>query len=301
MIRLVPPCGDGASEVIDAYCASSLNTYIEACNEPAKSRLVGLSEELHLRYRSYTAGRGDPSQVGRSPFPRGATPPLDHGDFLYDRYRRSNDKLTEVFAAVSRSNAGACPYCGLRLRRKPRERAYDSDHYLPRSVFPEFSIHPLNLVECCDDCNDAKRSDYVDDNGHPLFLHPYFADCLCRRLLVASVRAVESVPSVEFSLDWDGLAMSDQRWLQRHVDRLEVLPRLADEVTPELVTMIQNSVGRPIVETRSLLSTISTEGLRVRPNDPRHVAIAGLAASGDLSDLVESAARSLHLLRTEAV
>ena len=39
-----------------------------------------------------------------------------------------------------------CPYCSQRLIKT-------LDHYLPKSIYPYFSVTPINLVPACRDCN----------------------------------------------------------------------------------------------------------------------------------------------------
>ncbi|MDI3236475.1 hypothetical protein QK289_15795 [Exiguobacterium antarcticum] len=57
--------------------------------------------------------------------------------------------VTEIIENQSLEHREYCPYCGL---DKPRT----IDHYLPKAIFPEFSIFPLNLIPCCNYCNQKK-------------------------------------------------------------------------------------------------------------------------------------------------
>ena len=67
-------------------------------------------------------------------------------------------------------NGERCPYCGI-LRQSPSAL----DHFLPRGVFPEYSILSKNLVYICERCNNkSHKGSLVNDNdGKRLFLHPY--------------------------------------------------------------------------------------------------------------------------------
>jgi hypothetical protein len=51
-----------------------------------------------------------------------------------------------------------CHYCGI-------NSISSIDHYLPKEVFPEFSVMALNLVPCCLECNNLKGSAHRGTEG----------------------------------------------------------------------------------------------------------------------------------------
>ncbi|SPK72692.1 Phage-related protein [Cupriavidus taiwanensis] len=59
-----------------------------------------------------------------------------------------------------------CPMCGTTLPRT-------FDHYMPAVKFPEFAVHPLNLVPCCATCNSTKDADWLTPAGARQYLHAY--------------------------------------------------------------------------------------------------------------------------------
>jgi 5-methylcytosine-specific restriction endonuclease McrA len=58
-----------------------------------------------------------------------------------------------------------CQYCTV----TPNESL---DHYLPQSTYPEYSIHPRNLVPCCKTCNGYKSNTFLI-NGQRQFINYY--------------------------------------------------------------------------------------------------------------------------------
>jgi hypothetical protein len=60
---------------------------------------------------------------------------------------------------------GTCPYCNF-------GEQWEHDHYLPKSVFPEFTLYSRNLVPICKVCNGMKRALYQED-GERLFMHAF--------------------------------------------------------------------------------------------------------------------------------
>lgn len=70
-----------------------------------------------------------------------------------------------------------CPYCGI------GETAV-LDHVLPRSVWPEFTIHIRNLVPACGKCNGHKSNrSFLISNWS--YRHPYFDSELTEHFLFA--------------------------------------------------------------------------------------------------------------------
>tara|TARA_Y100001960_G_scaffold321122_1_gene395216 strand:- start:27 stop:884 length:858 start_codon:yes stop_codon:yes gene_type:complete len=58
-----------------------------------------------------------------------------------------------------------CPYCGI-----GDPKTYD--HYLPKSKFPELSVHAFNLFPCCGTCNQTKSSNWKNEE-HRTFINLY--------------------------------------------------------------------------------------------------------------------------------
>lgn len=75
------------------------------------------------------------------------------GRYFYDKVR-----------AMSTNNI--CPFCGIRIVKTV-------DHYLPKSLYPIFSVIPINLLPSCSDCNKLK-DDYFPRCHEKELLHPFF-------------------------------------------------------------------------------------------------------------------------------
>jgi hypothetical protein len=55
-------------------------------------------------------------------------------------------RLSKMIESLPAADADLCPYCSL-------DTNPDLDHFLPKAVFPEFSLHARNLVPICTPCN----------------------------------------------------------------------------------------------------------------------------------------------------
>lgn len=91
---------------------------------------------------------------------------------LIGLYSPKKDKLPYSILENMRKNHGLifCPSCG----ESGRPRTLD--HYLPKNVFPEYSVVLLNLTPMCDWCQGEKLTDYITADGLKCYIHPYFDD-----------------------------------------------------------------------------------------------------------------------------
>lgn len=267
-------------------CAAHWHNYAD--RQRRRTSLNSLTAAILARYSEYLTHEGDPSVLRPSATPRGS---ID-GDFLYGCYASGNGADSEAVQAARKSIKGYCPYCGLRLRQRPRKKKHGSDHHLPRSVFPEFSILCVNLVTACHDCNEHKGTDYLTSTGGRLLLHPYFDDCLETQLLECEVSLTpHRGVGIEFRLAPAARTCASFDVVREHVDFLDLPDRLADDVQPELVGRLQalateeNSVST----VRGRLAAMGLYRTQPRPNDPLGLALCAAGRSVDLEALLEEA------------
>lgn len=54
-----------------------------------------------------------------------------------------------------------CPTCGRLLERHSKTEVCnaDLDHFLPKSIYPQFALYPPNLIPICKDCNQVEKID----------------------------------------------------------------------------------------------------------------------------------------------
>lgn len=61
---------------------------------------------------------------------------------------------------------GKCPICGI-------GQVSTLDHYLAKSLYPVYTVTPINLIPVCKDCNFSKLDFKTSDDDKAL-LHPYY-------------------------------------------------------------------------------------------------------------------------------
>ena len=95
-----------------------------------------------------------------------------------DRTAAIKALLALMSATLPARHAGICPSCTL---GEPGE----TDHYLPKTTYPELAITPWNLVPICGICNKRKGVRTADAQGRRQFL-------LCTHDAVATLELVEA-------------------------------------------------------------------------------------------------------------
>lgn len=119
----------------------------------------------------------------------------DKRSALYDMYNRRRNYMQNEWNLVAKKNGELllCPICGM----KP---VTDWDHYIPRSVMPEYSMHLQNLIPTCGDCNENKRSEWLKD-GRRIYFNAYYDEAPdLTEILDVSVSIVNGLPSIFISL-----------------------------------------------------------------------------------------------------
>lgn len=85
---------------------------------------------------------------------------------LYDSQRTVFKNLRKEVA--ERDNRLVyCPICNSTY-------VQDLDHYIPRSIMPEYSTHFYNLIPICHQCNKDKDNNWLDGNGKRIYFNAYF-------------------------------------------------------------------------------------------------------------------------------
>lgn len=118
-------------------------------------------------------------------------------DYYY--YHLYNSKITaDLLDELTTTKDGEresslCPYCQIR-------DAEDLDHYIPRSLYPFFSMNPINLIPICSKCNKLKSDNWLE-NGNRQILN-YYTDKIFNEqfLFVELVSIDNSTPTFCYKL-----------------------------------------------------------------------------------------------------
>jgi len=150
-----PQLFDAAKEmaIFDAACTNA--------SSATSSRLAALRPDVMNAYASY----------GHSVSPSDLTPILAEDDkanaaALRTNYPKLRSGVQRDIGAELLRRSKKCCLCG-------HAPSGQLDHYLPKTLFPEFSILTINLIPVCADCNYKKLDYFRRADGGPAFLHAY--------------------------------------------------------------------------------------------------------------------------------
>lgn len=115
-----------------------------------------------VAYQEYRANEGSPFTVAPKDFGFGVS---DRQYKLYDT-RKSSGELRRM---RTKKGLKSCPVCGSPVTG-------GLDHYLPRKIYPEFSVMRANLIPACTHCNTGVKGQTVHGGKPRRFIHPYFDD-----------------------------------------------------------------------------------------------------------------------------
>lgn len=159
---------------------------------------------------------------------------------LYWSGRSLVKKHWEKLEELNNGESIVCPICGLAI-------AQEMDHYIPREIMPEFSVHRNNLIPLCHDCNHDKSTDWLDDNGQRYFFNAFFDVGLQDDLIecIISLSPIDHQPCIDVGInhtldlnkDINKLAVST-------IKRLELLDKFKKEAQRCLRQRIQDIRGR---------------------------------------------------------
>lgn len=111
---------------------------------------------------------------------------------LYGSNRSFVNNHWEALKNANGSDVLMCPICGL-------EVCSEMDHYLPRSIFHEFSSHTNNLIPLCHDCNHDKHEYWLNSKGERYFFNAFF-DQLPANIIACSITIMNGFPHAEISI-----------------------------------------------------------------------------------------------------
>ena len=319
MIRLESPVANQTSAAV-AACVTEIVAELLNSRMPKHYWSPATAALLATRVQAYVTHGGDPAAIGGTTFPR--TPPVPRtsrhlpslhvpaptpiptlGDLMFHRYGSGTLKANQIAGRARQVALGHCPYCGLYMPKKPRNRSPDRDHSLPRSAFAEFSLLSVNLVVACDDCNTAKADRYVDVNGNWLFVHPYFDDFLNLRLIQVRFDIVDGEVVPEFAVAPTCPTTARDR-VQRHVKELELFERYGDSPLVEFYRHLGTarrfmaSGGTTEMVKSNFIDLAHTE--LVRPNDPLGHMFLAFAQHSRLDEFLRLS-RSIHATSARSV
>lgn len=129
-----------------------------------------------------------------------------------------------------------CPMCGV-----TSPTTYD--HYLPSSRFPEFAVHPVNLIPCCSVCNSTKDDDWLNRDDERQYLHLYSDLIPADVFLNVTLHTPEHLSGVgaTFTLSRPvGTRLRNWRLIESHFRKLKLLDRYTERSNAEISEILES-------------------------------------------------------------
>lgn len=113
---------------------------------------------------------------------------------LYESGKAIHDLLWSELTTLNGGRKIVCPICGETM-------AEELDHYVPREIYPEFSLHILNLIPTCHRCNSIKHTTWLDANKKRIIFNAYLDAPATDFIYTVTVRIINSLPYINVFLD----------------------------------------------------------------------------------------------------
>lgn len=138
-------------------------------------------------------------------------------------YKADREAIQELKFAVLKNDEGIyddmCPICGI-------GPANTIDHVVPEGDYPEYCIHPRNLIPLCSDCNGPKRTVFKTETNDRAFWNNYLDESPNKQFLFCDVSMIGNMPRANFYID--NRNRIDNRiyfLIKRTFDRMHILER----------------------------------------------------------------------------
>lgn len=168
-----------------------------------------LYEKVRVKYHTYDENINNLEQLVQDIYEGEEKVALQHC------YTSPTAPLRKLKSKIINSQQGfyqnKCAYCGLNEKS-------DMDHYVPKEKFPEYSVHPLNLIPICSICN-GKKSNYFIEENKRIFFNPY-SDRINETVLTLEINYNESSNSFLFTIHVD-----EDFLFKSHIDKLCIVSR----------------------------------------------------------------------------
>lgn len=144
-----------------------------------------------------------------------------HKEALHHCYDSSTAPLANLKSEIIKNQKpfyqSKCAYCGI-------DGIDGMDHYIPKDKFPEYSVHPLNLIPACSFCNEKKSDKFLSGTQikERIFFNPYF-DNIGENVLKLDIDYCEDSNSFSFKLN-----VTNDSYLS-HIIQLDIKRRYEEE------------------------------------------------------------------------
>jgi hypothetical protein len=254
--------------------------------DPANSVLLALRPTILSRYGEYKTefDKNTLQNIKNKTFSPQAS------EFLKKCYSDSTNCLNSVIARIKKNQPdhlrSICQFCGI-------DTDNTTDHYLPQSAFPEFSVNHLNLFPCCAVCNPIKNDYWISKD--PLYrgIINLYTDILpTQQFLYVDIRYFRNNVIIKFRIDNpNGINPDLFQVIENHFIRIKLINKYNDK-TGNIYQRVINSykgktayIGKPNLIQTDLLKEAQNHFLSFGRNHYEGVLMEALANNNHFLNL----------------
>ncbi|EKO3823466.1 hypothetical protein NTH40_005068 [Vibrio harveyi] len=184
--------------------------------EPNKTYFNQYKDTWKGRVKEYEREKGNPENIGNSTEVEHKKKYIN----LYDSKDVSKCQ-TPIINSLRNREIQICPACG------EDGTPNTLDHYLPKDLFPEYSILSKNLFPMCDICQGKKSTKVLNGEGERIFLHPYYDDFLIDKSVKLDIGKPFNAPEYFVLSPSDELGVDETSLISQHMEELELNARFS--------------------------------------------------------------------------
>lgn len=192
--------------------------------EPAHTVLMALRPTIINRYDNYKIEFDNNTLQNLQP--RVYSPQAKN--HLRKCYSNSTVALDKLIVRIKENQPNnlrsVCQLCGI-------DTDNTTDHYLPQSDFPEFSVNHLNLFPCCAVCNPFKNDYWISKDPNYRGIINLYTDILpTQQFLFADIRFFRANVIIKFRIaNPNGIDPDLYKVIEYHFKRIKLIDKYNDK------------------------------------------------------------------------
>ena len=189
--------------------------------------------------------------------------------------------------------AGVCPFCGA-------GKLEEVDHYIPKELYPEFTIYPLNLIPICNKCNKKKGEKFLNTKKERKFINFYLDSVDTMDFLNIMIKYeskdIKNTTKVIYKADFPKITDVYLREIvERHYEELNLLERYAEAANDELSQLYsiysnQDDYNEKEIKNAALRTVVGVKNGQLEKagrNDWKYLLYDEVIKTGYINDLVK--------------
>jgi len=273
VMRLTPPDVDGIELIDKIVSERQAGKNAKFFNE--------IKDDWKLHVQTYIDSKGNPELVKPWHKVRGHKVTFKN---LYSNPQEGSAQEPILQALRSRTMQ-LCPACG------EDGTPNTLDHYLPKDIYPEFAITPLNLFPMCDICQGEKGTKTLDEDDQRFFLHPYFDVFTEKQVVMLEISKPFESPTTITVRPHSDLSEVDASLVKRHLYELGISKRYHHYFRNQHMRLLKlvNEIRLNGQNVRQSLELFRKNELYKSVNSWPHIFYSGVLADEELIVYLETA------------